>query len=260
MPDPSLDRAPRSFFFRQLPGEWQEAVARFRAMLARNPDLPRVRLDLAFVYFQAEDDGNAACHFRLVLGAKDLPETVRASARAFLDRIRRRKRWSVTGSVAVVPDTNINARTDAREILLFGQRTTLSEDTRRASGVGVTVNMSGGYEGRVLPDLRFRVGGGLQTRTCRESDFNDQIVNLYAGPRFLFDKFDLRPAVTARQRWLGGTACSRALGIGLSGGAGHGRGSVAGRGHSCFRQGRCRWNAGSGLGGVSDMQFVEECG
>ncbi len=151
-------------------------MARFRAMLARNPDLPRVRLDLALAYFQAEDDGNAACHFRLALGAKDLPETVRASALAFLDRIRRRKRWSVTGSVAVVPDTNINARTDAREILLFGQRATLSEDARRTSGVGVTIDMSGGYEGRVSPDLRFRVGGGLQTRTCRESDFNEQIV------------------------------------------------------------------------------------
>ncbi len=199
-------------------GEWQEAIARFRAMLARNPDLPRVRLDLALAYFQAEDDGNAAYHFRLALGAKDLPETVRASALAFLDRIRRRKRWSVTGSVAVVPDTNINARTDAREILLFGsQRATLSDDARRTSGVGVNVNMSGGYEGRVSPDLRFRVGGGLQTRTYRESDFNEQIVNLYAGPRFLFDKFDLRPDVTARQRWLGGTAYSLALGIGLSG-------------------------------------------
>ena len=66
-------------------GEWQEAIRRFRAMIARNPDLPRVRLDLALAYFQAGEDGNAARHFRLALGTKDLPPVVRARALAFLD-------------------------------------------------------------------------------------------------------------------------------------------------------------------------------
>ena len=67
-------------------GEWQEAIARFRAMIARNPDLPRVRLDLALAYFQAGEDGNAARHFRLALGTKDLPPVVRTRALAFLDQ------------------------------------------------------------------------------------------------------------------------------------------------------------------------------
>ena len=64
---------------------WQDAIARFRAMLARNPDLPRVRLDLALAYFQAGEDGNAAYHFRLALGTKDLARH-RACAGAFLSR------------------------------------------------------------------------------------------------------------------------------------------------------------------------------
>ena len=89
-------------------------------MLARNPDLPRVRLDLALAYFQAGEDGNAAYHFRLALGAKDLPAIVRARALFFLDQIRRRKAWSVTGSVAILPDNNINAATSAKLVNLFG--------------------------------------------------------------------------------------------------------------------------------------------
>ena len=198
-------------------GEWQEAVARFRAMIARNPDLPRVRLDLALAYFQAGEDGNAARHFRLALGTKDLPPVVRARALAFLDAIRRRKGWSITGSLAVLPDSNINAATSAREVELFGFPASLSEDARQTSGVGVSANVSGGYEAMISPDLRFRVGGGLRTRTYREDQFNERTVNLRAGPRFLFDKFDLRPEATARQRRLGGDAYSRALGIGLSG-------------------------------------------
>ena len=140
------------------------------------------------------EDGNAAYHFRLALGTKDLPAIVRARALAFLDRIRRRKTWSVTGSVAVLPDSNINAATSARLVELLGLPARLSEDARQTSGVGLSANISGGYEGRISPDLRFRVGGGLRTRTYRESDFNDRTLSLRAGPRILFEKFDLRPA------------------------------------------------------------------
>ena len=196
--------------------DWQAAIARFRAMLARNPDLPRVRLDLALAYFQAGEDGNAAYHFRLALGAKDLPAIVHARALFFLDRIRRRKAWSVTGSVAILPDNNINAATSAKLVNLFGLPARLSEDARQTSGVGLSANISGGYEARISPDLRFRVGGGLRTRTYRESDYNDRILSLRAGPRILFDKFDLRPELTSRFRWLGGESYSRATGVELS--------------------------------------------
>ena len=149
-------------------GDWQIAIDRFRAMLARNPDLPRVRLDLAFAYFQAGEDRNAAYHFRLALGDKDLPPVVRARALAFLDRIRRRKSWSITGSLALAPDSNINAATGARQVALFGLPAQLSEDARRTSGVGLSASILGGYEGRISEALRFRTVAGLQTRTYAE--------------------------------------------------------------------------------------------
>ena len=195
---------------------WEDAIARFRAMLARNPDLPRVRLDLAFAYFQAQEDSNAAYHFRLALGDTTLPSVVRARALAFLDEIRRRKSWSITGSVALAPDSNINAATSARLVELFGLPARLSEDARQTSGVGLSANISGGYEGRISQDLRFRVGGGLRTRSYREDDYNDRILSLRAGPRILFEKFDLRPELTTRVRWLGGDRYSRATGAELS--------------------------------------------
>ena len=198
-------------------GEWQAAIERFRAMLARNPDLPRVRLDLAFAHFQAGEDGRAAHHFRLALGAKDLPPVVRVRALAFLDQIRRRKTWSITGSLALAPDSNINNATSATEVDLFGLPAQLSEDARETSGVGLNVNLDGGYEARISPDVRFRTSAGLSTRTYRESAFNERIVNLRAGPRFLFERFDLRPELTTSVRDLGGDLYSRSAGLELSG-------------------------------------------
>ena len=196
-------------------GEWQEAIERFRAMLARDPTLLRVRLDLAFAYFQAEEDGSAAYHLRQVL-AEELPPVVRARTLNFLDRIRRRKTWSVTGSVAIAPDTNINAATNARQVNLFGLfPATLSEDARETSGLGVVASIGGGYEWRLEPDLRLRASANLSTRTYRQSEYNEQILSLRAGPRFLFETFDLRPELTARGRQLGGDTYSRAGGLEL---------------------------------------------
>ena len=198
-------------------GDWPAAIARFRAMLARNPDLPRVRLDLALAYFQAGEDGNAAYHFRLALGNRDLPAVVRARTLAFLDRIRRRKTWSVTGSMALAPDTNINAATSARRVNLLGFPARLSEDARQTSGVGLRANLSAGQEIRLAEDLRFRISAGLRTRTYREDQFNERVLSARWGPRFLFDKFDLRSEMTVNQRRIGGDVYSRSNGAEISG-------------------------------------------
>ena len=197
--------------------DWKTAIARFRAMLIRDPTLPRVRLDLALAYFRAEEDGSAAYHFRQVLGDEDLPPVVRARTLAFLDTIRRRKTWSVSAAVSLAPDSNINAATSSREVNLFGLPAQLSEDARQTSGVGLNANISGGYEARISPDLRFRTGARLSTRTYEQSKFNDRTLTLRAGPRFLFEKFDLRSELTARARRLGGEIYSRAAGVELSG-------------------------------------------
>ena len=198
-------------------GDWQAAIERFRAMLARNPDLPRVRLDLALAYFQAGQDTRAAYHFRLALGDLDLPPIVRARALAFLDRIRRRKSWSVSGSLALAPDSNINQATSAREVALFGAPGRLSDDARQTSGVGVSANVRGGYEWRLAEALRFRTVAGLRTRTYETTQFNEQFVTLQAGPRFLFRKFDLRPELITEVRLLGNDTYSQAVGFELSG-------------------------------------------
>ena len=197
--------------------DWQTAIARFRAMLIRDPTLPRVRLDLALAYFRAGEDSSAAYHFRQALGDEDLPPIVRARTLAFLDTIRRRKTWSVDAAVGIAPDSNINAATSSRQVTLFGLPAQLSEDARQTSGVGLNVNISAGYEARISPDLRFRTGASLSTRTYEKSKFNDRTLTLRAGPRFLFEKFDLRPELTARARHLSGKIYSRAAGIRLSG-------------------------------------------
>ena len=145
-----------------------------------------------------------------------MPPIVRARALALLDRIRRRKSWSVTGSLVLAPDSNINAATSARQVALFGLPARLSDDARQTSGVGVSANVQGGYEWRLAEALRFRTVAGLRTRTYETTQFNEQLVSLRAGPRFLFTKFDLRPELIGRVRLLGNDTYSRTAGFELS--------------------------------------------
>lgn len=198
-------------------GDWPAAIARFRAMLARDPNLLRVRLDLASAYFRAGRDRQAAYHFRLALGDRNLPPPARAKALALLDRIRRRKAWSVSGSLSLAPDTNINQATSAREVPLFGQPAQLSDDARQTSGIGLNVGVRGGYEWLLSERLKFGTALSLHTRTYEVDQYNQQFLNLQAGPRLLFRKFDLRPELAARARWIDSDTYSRALGLQLSG-------------------------------------------
>ncbi|WP_419906622.1 surface lipoprotein assembly modifier [Hoeflea sp.] len=195
--------------------DWRTAQRRFRAMLARDPGLTRVRLDLALAHYRAGEFERAERHFRLALSAPGLPGDVRANALSMLHLIGREKAegWTFGVALALAPDSNINNATDAQKLGLF----TLSQDARRTSGVGLVADMHGGYTATVRPGLQFRVNGGLRTRSYRESRFNERIAGLNAGPRFLFGRSVLHPEVHVRQRWIGGDVYSRSAGLRVSG-------------------------------------------
>ena len=80
-----------------------EAITAFHAMLVVRPDLVRVRLELARVFFLKGEDGLARQHFEYVL-AGDVPEEVKANVRLFLAEIRARRRWSFNLGMAMAPD------------------------------------------------------------------------------------------------------------------------------------------------------------
>ena len=87
-------------------GDWQSAITRFRAMLIRNPDLPRPRLELARAFFNAGEDNLARHHFERVL-AGNPPEAVVKNVQGFLDVIRARRRWDAHFGFAFAPDSNV---------------------------------------------------------------------------------------------------------------------------------------------------------
>jgi hypothetical protein len=121
--------------------QWTAAANDFRRMLQVNPNLPRVRLELARALYLAGDYQAAEYHFLLLTG-QHLPPQVLKNVQYFLKQIREKAGyWGA--SVAIVPDTNSNQATSAQTVVIDGQTFTLLDNARQKSGVGLYVSAQG---------------------------------------------------------------------------------------------------------------------
>jgi outer membrane protein len=183
-------------------GKLDAAIARYRRILLDHPDLVRVRLDYALALFRAGDDDNADYNFRLALDAQ-VPDAVRDQVMAYLHAIRARSRFRYDVAASVAPDTNINAGPAASEITLFGLPFTPSDTTKRQSGVGAMVSVSGEERYPIEDTLRWRSNAGLWRTEYPGGQFDDMILRTEMGPQFLWQDWDASALGVYTQRWYG---------------------------------------------------------
>ena len=182
-----------------------EAIAAFRAMLVRRPDLVRVRLELGRAFFLKGEDTLAQQHFEQVLAGKP-PAAVALNVNRFLSQMRARKRWSVRVGVALAPDSNISGRTDERTIFIdvFGQRLPFTYQGDDAeSGIGISMWAGGEYQYPLDPRWRLRVGGDFSRREYRSDEFDRMTLSGHLGPRWLIGRAsEASVLASVRQSWL----------------------------------------------------------
>ena len=106
--NPQLTKEERSEFL-------DNAIISFSTILAANPTLVRVRLELARALFLKEQDTLAQRQFKRVL-AGNIPPQVAVNIQQFLNEIRARRRWRAYGGFALAPDTNIGQASEQRVI------------------------------------------------------------------------------------------------------------------------------------------------
>ena len=145
-----------------------EAIAAFRAMLVRRPELIRVRLELARAFFLKGEDRLARRHFEQVLAGKP-PAAVALNVNRFLNAMRARKRWSLRVGAALAPDTNIGAGSDERIIYIDGFPFRRNQEELTESGIGISVWTSGEYQYPLDERWRLRAGGNFSRRVHRST-------------------------------------------------------------------------------------------
>ena len=163
-------------------GLLSEAAERFETILASRPNLTRVRLELARVYFQLGRDEKARFHFE-ASKADELPSTVENAVGRFLREIDARKRWSFSISGAVLPESNPVKRTGDREVLIGGIPFQLDEDARESSGVGFLVSAGGSFSPYVTEGWRGVLALSSASKIYRRSAWNDIVIQEKSGWR-----------------------------------------------------------------------------
>lgn len=219
VPGKELERRFLAGFVAVETGGTKEAIAQFRAILAKDPKQTRVRLELARALLIEGDKAAADHHLRLASQDKDLPPEIAATIRSARGVIRDQRTWNFRFDVGLAPDTNINNATAAEQVdLLVSPNNrlpfTLNPDARARSGLGATASFSGGVRLKQNDKLALVADADGQFTHYGHSEFNDDMVQLAVGPEFkLSQKTTITVQAVGLQRWFGGTTAQQQVGV-----------------------------------------------
>lgn len=94
------------------------AIDKYREILAKNPNLNPVRIELAIALFNQKQDGAAKDQFEKAQTASDLPLQAKRLIGAYLEALKERDSWNVDFSFNYVRDTNVNNVGSGRRLVL----------------------------------------------------------------------------------------------------------------------------------------------
>lgn len=189
----------------------RQAIERFETILVRRPGLTRVRLELARAYYLTGRDEKAKYHFGLSTG-DSLPSSVEATVDEFLRRIDARKRWSVSVSAAILPESNPARRTESEEVRVGNVPFRLDEDARSSSGIGRLIGGGVSFSPAIADDLRAAFAASGAARLYERSEWNDVSVSGEIGLTRLSDRGSVSGGLRLGRHWLGGEPDHRSLG------------------------------------------------
>ncbi len=191
--------------------KYDAAIDAFRRILAVEPDRERVRLELARAFFLNADYDNAERNFKFAR-AGDLPPETKTTIDQYLAAILRLRRWSYNVGVALADDTNVNGATSVRTVDLYGLPFTLSDNARQKSGAGIALDLAGEWSPLLWESTKARLGGAVHRLEYSGYSFDDMTVSVYAGPEFLFSRWQIDTLITSFRRWYGGEPYNEGVG------------------------------------------------
>lgn len=194
---------------------YAEAAIEFRKILDERPKAGRVRLELARMHAMLGNPGAAARELRAA-EAGGLPPEVQRAVRFYANAFEASKPFGYSIGIALAPDTNINRATRSDTLGTIIGDFTLDDDAQAKSGIGLALRGQAYFRAPISARSRLLVQVSGQGDLYRQSDFNDLIVGLQAGPEVQLGKNRVYLGGSATWRWYGGKPYSQTLGFSAS--------------------------------------------
>jgi hypothetical protein len=194
-------------------GDYEGAISALERMLLVNPDLPRVRLELAVLYYRLGSFEVSRTYLETVVASPGISPEVRARAEQYLAEVEKRgSRSRFVGEVfgGVRYQSNANLGPPTSSVRLFGQTANLNQSAIGTADWGVVAS---GYV-RHIYDLGGQDKGALETqltgyanRQFQISQANVSILDLTSGPRFqafqgIFEDVTIKPLFSLGYIWV----------------------------------------------------------
>ena len=170
-------------------GKTDLAVNKFQSMLAIDPELHRVRLELAATYFRAKRFDKARLELEHVRAASP-PPAVLENIERLLAAINERTRqlfWNTRLIQGILFDDNVSAGPDERELAVVGGTLTLDDTSKKLADEAWVTDLMGNmiYDFGERNGFLWNLEGSLYNRTYfSESQFDFFLVDATTGPWF----------------------------------------------------------------------------
>jgi tetratricopeptide (TPR) repeat protein len=168
-------------------GELNLAVKKFQEMLAIDPALHRVRLDLAAAYFKLGRYEEAKREMETVKAARP-PEAVQKNIDRLLAAITeatRKYSWNVRFAQGIQYDTNVNAGPDKSHFDVSGGTLTISDDSRKIDDFASITNFNGSFLYHIDRDKGLLWNTGVdfyQAMYFSHHRYNYRLIDVHTGP------------------------------------------------------------------------------
>ncbi len=196
-------------------GDVDTAIKIYHKILDAQPNLARVRFELALCYMHQKKWRRADYHLRLAMAGKDLPENARAMMNYYRYIIRKNKNWNIWFNFGAAPDNNVNNSVGGQECVMtmFGLMCRDLADPE--SAVGMNFTLGGDYEFKLSEHWRWKSDANIYSNIYDKHDYDDLYLSLSTGPRYVWGNGDVWMAAVAARRWYGWDAYNRSIGVRL---------------------------------------------
>ena len=196
----------------QKKGNIDEAIRIYRKILDDQPDLAKIRYELAICYMMKHQWYRADYHLRLAMTGQNIPDEIKQRMMYLRYVARQNKRWNAWLNFSAAPDNNVNQASGGEETIIneWGEFTRVLPEPEKAFGYNFM--LGGNYEFRLSDNWRWKNEANIYTNIYNKHKFDDLYLSASTGPRYIWERGDVWLAGVAARRWYGWDRYNWALG------------------------------------------------
>lgn len=194
-------------------GDVDTAIDYYETILNIDPQIVRVRLELARAHLIKENWMKANYHFRLAASDKNIPPEVKENIDAALYYIRKNKNWHVWFNVGAAPDDNINNATEGEQCIDYYGMILCNKLADKEKAFGFNVALGGSHEYKISDNWRLKNEIVVWSSTYDKKEYDDLYLGYTIGPKYVWNRGEIFSGFSSYRRWINHQPYSYALGL-----------------------------------------------